>query len=243
MNYLVVDIGNTNAKIACFAGNRLVKSDSTTILQLTSLLQSDISEHSIDAAIVCSVSADTSPILSFLSANGVKALELSSKLKLPFTLEYGTPQTIGSDRLAAVAGAVGEFGNKPMLVIDAGTAITYEFVESGCIYIGGNISPGMSMRFSALHDFTARLPLVSGSQANGIVGHTTVEAIANGVVCGIVNEMKGYIDDFINANSKDSVTILTGGDAYFFDKKLKNAIFARPNLVLNGLQRILIDNL
>ena len=158
-----------------------------------------------------------------------------------FSIEYKTPETLGIARLAAVAGATALFPSENLLIIDAGTAITYEIITESNIYLGGNISPGMQMRFKALNQYTSRLPLCDPQVTDNWIGKITQEAIVNGVIQGIVNEMEGY-DSLMKKEFSKYKVIITGGDADFFAKKLKNPIFVNLNLVLNGLNRILEHN-
>ena len=176
---------------------------------------------------------------------------LKSKLKhfvffdehvaLPLQVNYETPNTLGKDRLAAVVGANYLCPNRNVLVIDAGTAITYEMVEASGIYIGGNISPGMTTRFRALNQFTKKLPLLVEDENIPQLGVSTKTAIQAGVVNGIVFEMDGYID-MLRAKYHDLLVFLTGGHSFYFERRLKNSIFADINLVLTGLNRILEYN-
>ncbi len=144
------------------------------------------------------------------------------------------------DRLAAAVGATTLYPGRDLLIVDMGTAITIDLVEGG-VYRGGNISPGMNMRFRALHDYTARLPLESATDEIMTLGNTTSTAVGQGVMQGIVNEIEGYIESFSKKNREIS-TIFTGGDAKRFVKRIKNAIFADCELVVCGLNRILDYN-
>ena len=166
---------------------------------------------------------------------------LDERVALPVKIGYETPETLGKDRLAAVVGATYLRPGRNILIIDAGTAITYELVEASGLYKGGNISPGMTTRFRALHQFTSRLPLVMETEEIPLVGTSTGMAIRAGVVNGIVYEMDGYIDT-LKAKYPDLLVFLTGGHSFYFERRLKNSIFADINLVLIGLNRILEYN-
>ena len=148
---------------------------------------------------------------------------------------------MGKDRLAAVAGAIGLYPNTNLLVIDAGTAITYELINSKHEFLGGNISPGMTIRYKALNEFTSKLPLLSASDETPLIGQSTKEAIQAGVQNGVLFEIQGLINE-LSSQYPSIKTIITGGDAEFFARKLKNPIFVHPNLVLIGLNRILEYN-
>jgi type III pantothenate kinase len=159
---------------------------------------------------------------------------------LPFINKYETIQTLGNDRIGAVAGAQFLYPKENILIIDAGTAITYDILI-GNEYLGGNISAGLNMRLKALHHFTSSLPLVELEDEIEFWGNNTGAAILSGVVNGIIFEIEGYIEYFKKRGEKN-ITIITGGDANYLVKKIKQPIFAVPNLVLIGLNRILEYN-
>ena len=161
--------------------------------------------------------------------------------RLPFKNLYLDKETLGFDRIAAAAGAQALFPGENIIIIDAGTAITIDVVTKEGQFIGGNISPGVDMRFKALNEFTSKLPLVKIEGETGITAKTTEDAIRFGVFNGIKYEMDGYIDAF-NQIYENLKVILTGGDHKYFDKKLKNSIFADSNLTLKGLNKILQFN-
>lgn len=152
-----------------------------------------------------------------------------------------TPETLGKDRLAAVIAASNIFPGSDLLVIDAGTAITYDFINKDREYHGGSISPGINMRFKALNTFTGRLPLIDPEPFDQLIGLNTHEAILSGVMNGARYEMNGIIEDY-QLKFPHLKTILTGGDAIYFDKKLKSNIFVSSNLVILGLKLILKYN-
>ena len=154
---------------------------------------------------------------------------------------YETPETLGKDRLAAVVGASFLKPGKDILVIDAGTAITYDFINSKKQYLGGNIAPGINLRLRSLHEFTQRLPLVQVNSESPLLGVDTNSALVSGALYGIVFEIDGYISTLKIKYPQLSV-FLTGGSTFYFDTKLKSPIFAEKNLVLIGLNRILQYN-
>jgi len=166
---------------------------------------------------------------------------LDEQVRLPIAVRYQTPETLGRDRIAVAVGANYLQPQKDILVIDAGTAITFEVVEASGIYLGGNISPGLTTRFHALNRFTKRLPLVEEKEIVPLLGTSTETAILAGVVHGIVFEMDGYINTLQN-KYPGLYVFLTGGHTFYFAKRLKSAIFAEKNLVLIGLNRILEYN-
>lgn len=144
--------------------------------------------------------------------------------------------------MALVAGAQAEFPGKHCLVVDLGTCITFDFLEAGKVYQGGAISPGWRMRLHAMHEFTARLPLLEDlPKVVDLVGKTTEECMYSGVFNGILNELEGVINHY-RTRYPDVAVVLTGGDHPVFAEQLKNGIFARPFLQLNGLNRILMHN-
>jgi type III pantothenate kinase len=168
-------------------------------------------------------------------------LWLDENVPTPVKIEYETKDTLGKDRIAAVIGATFLKPGQNALVIDAGTAITYEIVEASGVYVGGNISPGLTTRFRALNRFTERLPLVTERNDVPLIGTSTESAILAGVVNGIIFEMDGYID-MLKKKYGDIFVFLTGGHSFYFERRLKSHIFADANLVLIGLNRILEYN-
>jgi type III pantothenate kinase len=165
---------------------------------------------------------------------------LNDKSKLPFINEYETPETLGPDRLASVAGAMLHYPGEEVLIIDAGTAITYDFL-SGDHYKGGNISPGLTMRFRALHKFTHKLPLETVSGDFTFPGRNTTDALRAGVITGVVYEINEYIRTFKKDHNKLKV-ILTGGDSEFLKDRIRYRAGHMPDLVLDGLNYILEYN-
>jgi type III pantothenate kinase len=185
---------------------------------------------------------DNSPrYLGFLKKKMNYFMEMDPGLQFPFRIAYQTPETLGKDRLAAIVGAYTKFPKQNVLVIDAGSAVTYDILTDQEEYVGGNISPGLEMRYKALHQFTGRLPLVTPEITGNTYGRTTREAINEGVLQGMLYEVEGYIARWQKIY-EDLKIILTGGDANFFEKKLKNGIFVNLNLVTNGLNTILNIN-
>jgi len=233
---LVIDSGNTRFKAATFIGEQLEKKYS---FSNTEELKSYLHHQTFDVAIVSSVSLDGNEILDWIKAS--KKFLLTHLLPLPIQIRYATPETLGVDRIAAVCGAIAIFPNRDSLVIDAGTAITYDFVDRDGNYGGGAISPGIEMRFEALHTFTERLPLVTKIGDLKLIGNSTETSIRSGVLNGVVAEMEGIINNYRQLYP-DLGAVLCGGDSFFFENKLKPTIFAAPDLVLSGLNRILLHN-
>jgi type III pantothenate kinase len=166
---------------------------------------------------------------------------MSAHLQLPFRIAYKTPETLGADRVAAAAEAWCQQPGRDLLVIDMGTAITYDMITSQGIYLGGNIAPGIDMRFKALNHYTGKLPLVSKDGERVNIGDTTDTAIREGVLQGVSYEIKGYIETYKN-KYPHLLVFLTGGDTKFLDNRTKSRTFADSLLVLKGLNRILTLN-
>ena len=240
---LTIDIGNSSAKIAVFDSElkngmlffeRIDNSD-------LHLLGSIVSDFNPAHAIVCSTVGFTEQITNAVSSVCKHAIFMDYTTPIPIHNCYKTPETLGMDRLAAVIGAYGQTqGNT--LVIDSGTAITYDLVSADGDYLGGNISPGVDMRFKALHEHTAKLPLVTEDGEKPELGSTTETAIRCGVIEGVKHEISGVISDFYVKYPKLYV-FLTGGEQLNFATSIKNRIFADDYLVLKGLNMIMQYNI
>jgi type III pantothenate kinase len=198
-------------------------------------------KFNIERAILSNVS-HTPENLDSLCLEKENLLILDQNTKVPFNNLYGTPQTLGVDRIALMAGAAVQFPSKNTLVIDAGSCITYDFLDCENNYFGGAISPGIEMRYKAVHQQTAKLPLLKPVTEIPSIGNSTENAIHLGVLNGVIQEIDGIIAQY-GANYENFTTILTGGDAIFLSKNLKSTIFAKPNFLLEGLNGILIHNL
>ena len=239
---LVIDLGNTYSKIAVCSGSEIVESVSTEKISNKEIAYFISDYPNLKGAIISSVVNHSRELIDYLDATFDTFLELTNTTPLPLVNLYKTPETLGYDRIAAVTGAHTIFPGKNVLVIDAGTAITFDMVTAAGEYIGGNISPGLNMRFKALHKFTSRLPLLTPEESTiKLIGKSTREAIISGVVNGLDYEIKGYISVFSKEYNNLQV-VLTGGDANSFDKRLKNSIFVVAHLNLIGLNRILDYN-
>lgn len=235
---IVIDKGNSSIKFGVFDKDTLLAVNDAPHYDQSSLLNT-ISQYQPQAAIVSSVLTDEDFVE--IKKKIPKFILLTAATPLPFDNLYSTPQTLGKDRLAAVAGAQALYPDSSVLIIDAGTAVTYEILLEGKTYIGGNIAPGLEMRFKALNAFTSKLPMVSKMERHDFPGLSTKEAIASGVINGMVFEMEGYQSTCLEKWGINK-TIITGGDSDFFARKLKKPIFANQNLVLLGLNRILEYN-
>jgi type III pantothenate kinase len=194
----------------------------------------------LKAGLVSAVGRLPKPHLAKISKD-IKLHELSYKSKLPFVNLYETPKTLGVDRMGLVSAAIKHYPNKNVLVIDAGTCITYDFVNDKGEYLGGAIAPGLRLRYTALNNLTQNLPLLETTRPKAIIGKTTESSIHSGVVFGAVKEIDGVIEHY-RANYQDLTVILTGGDTEFLSNQLKNSIFAHSNFLLEGLNYILDYN-
>ena len=240
MANLVIDIGNSRTKFAVFNNRRLEKIFTDLTIEEAEAL---ISTHQISNSILSSVKRDTAGWEEFLKEN-TDFLRFSAQLKTSVHIKYLTPATLGLDRLAAVIGAYALYPNRNCLVIDAGTCITYDAVDTEGNYCGGSISPGLKMRLQAMHTFTGGLPAVElNENFADWQGNDTVSAMLSGVVNGTRSEVLGFIEDYSSRYSNLQV-LLCGGDMNFFDTRLKSSIFAQtfktePHLVLIGLNEVI----
>ncbi len=238
---LVIDIGNSRTKFSLFnRGEVLITVPVDEFLpQHIDVLKN---EHpSLDKVILSSVREYPESLKSALQNKFETFIELNAETRLPIENLYSSKDTLGKDRIAAAVGANDLYPDTNVLVIDAGTAITYDLINEKNQYLGGNISPGLEMRFKALHQFTNKLPLIQQNDLNKLYGTTTEEAVRAGVQNGFIYEVEKTIEMFKVFYSNLKV-IITGGDAIFFDKKLKNSFFVHFNLVALGLNSILEYN-
>ena len=236
---LVVDIGNTRTKLAFFEKNTLVEKailETAALSWLSDRLQDG---RRVDGAILSATGQDTEGVENFLT-NNLPYIKLAPETPIPIHNAYATPETLGRDRLAAVIGANFLFPKQNCLVIDGGTCITYNFLSKTETFIGGNIAPGLTMRFRAMNHFTAKLPLVERNTAiSTLLGNTTETAMRAGAQIGLLSEVEGFVKRLENQEGKIKV-ILTGGDGQFlFDNLSLKEKYLEPHLVLQGLNQIL----
>ena len=238
---LIVDVGNSFIKLAVFKGGVLVEKKIVAVndfeVTFTELQQSF---PKITQAIVSSV-GDFSDANRLLLKKFNKVHFLSHESKVPFINTYETPKTLGVDRIALVSAAALKYPNQNVLVIDVGSCITYDILNRNNEYLGGAISPGITMRYKAMHEFTAKLPLLEITLPMTLLGTTTQSSMNVGVIQGVSNEVDGFISAYKNHFS-DLTTILTGGDVHFLRDSIKNDIFAHSNFLLEGLNHILEIN-
>lgn len=238
---LTIDIGNTRVKLVVFNGKELIESDVVLHNEIIKLLHSyAIKYPSIKKSIISNVGAEINGLSDYLKKT-YEHLNLDTKTNLPIKINYKTPETLGVDRKALSVAAYKINKGNNSLIIDMGTCITYDVVTSKGIYEGGAISPGLDMRFKAMHNFTEQLPLVNFTETDSIIGKDTKSSMINGVRLGIYSEIDAYIDALKMEYKKLSVFI-TGGDSQFFVDKLKNTIFADRFFLHRGLNMIIDYN-
>ena len=232
---LCLDFGNTRLKAALFTDGEI-----ETIVTLPDDAEKDlkdlVQQYKPDASILSSVINHQKGLETFL-ADHTHFHRLSNTSKLPFTIPVGKPETVGADRLAIAAAAVHLFPGQNVLVVALGSCITYNFINQEAQLLGGAISPGMAMRFRAMHEYTAKLPLAQGDWNVPLIGYDTVTNLQSGVVLGMAKEIDGFINEYEQRFSNFNA-VLTGGDLRFYQSHLKNKIFADPDLIFKGLYAI-----
>ena len=233
---LVIDFGNTQVKTAVFEHNNVINKKIIAYGDWQNTFKKILNqEPKIHHIVVASVVNDA--FLDVLQqANGIKCTFINHESKFPFNNLYATPKTLGIDRMVLAAGAVFTFPNKNRLVIDLGTCITYDFIDQKNNYLGGAISPGIKLRYQALHQFTAKLPLLNFEMPKNTIGNSTDLAIHSGVVNGVLYEIEGFCKSY-SRNDANFIIILTGGDSIFLANRLKNTIFANSNFLLESLNQ------
>ena len=238
---LIVDIGNTRAKIAVVDNREVV--EQIVVEDVTSDIIADVTHRhtAIHQAIVASTRANAAQVAKMIEEYVERVVVFNpATTPIPIGNSYHTPETLGADRLAAAVGVAALYPERDAMIVDFGTAITIDYVTGG-VFRGGNISPGVTPRLRALADYTASLPLCTATEEVLEYGRTTREAIEQGVMRGVEQEIRGYVEDFLLKSCKNC-TIFTGGDAKYFVKRIKNAIFADCEPVIFGLNRILEYN-
>lgn len=240
---LVIDIGNTFAKAALFEGQHLTDSVHCRRGE-AEMLQTFLKGAKPDACAISCVASDTADINTWLAGLTCPVLRITGTTPVSFRNNYRTPHTLGSDRIAAVAGALTIKPKKDVLVADIGTCLTLDVIDRSGTYLGGNISPGPSMRFMALHEGTARLPLVEQEGECPATGYNTETAIRSGVLRGIALEVEGYARHLCKEKT-DLTLIVTGGKSLLLLPLLDQStrIIHEPHLVEIGLNAILNHNL
>ena len=234
---LTIDQGNSSVKIAIWDGDVLVDEESAKELTRQQLARIVDRFHPA-SALCCSVTGNGGRYVQWLTAMGLAARQVSSDMPLPVKIGYTTPQTLGPDRIAAAVGACSLFPGENLLVVDMGTAVTYDHVNSEGVFVGGNIAPGIGMRLRSLHNFTARLPQIDGYGDIPLLGHDTATAMRAGAVRGVVAEIFYYLSQ-LPAQTK---VVLTGGWAAHVSKFLDFPVTVDKCLVTKGLLSILLYN-
>ncbi len=244
---LTIDNGNTSVKVAFFIGTQVVATN-RFLRRNVRLLERFISTYKPDTAIVCSTAAGASSqrIEQLAEQRCRRTMHLSHETPLPIRLGYSTPATLGRDRIATAVGAwtIAQRLDRDcdVLVIDAGTAITYDLVTADGCFVGGNIAPGMSLRFKALHEHTGRLPLVDADGDTPVVGYDTMTAIRSGVMLGLLGEIKSYVAD-LKLSHPNLMVFITGGDGKLLHSRLDDGnIIYSEHLAAEGLNRIILYN-
>jgi type III pantothenate kinase len=238
---LIIDVGNTRVKVALFKGDSIFDTYQFAKSKSAKKIKDIVEKHDVINGIISSVASISEKEFKKIEQL-VPLLRLNHESRVPFKNEYATPITLGVDRIALASASVFKFPNKNVLVIDAGTCITYDFIDKKGVYYGGAIAPGIEMRYKSLYTFTDKLPLLDVTDPKQLTGNSTEESIHSGIVNGILSEIEGVIDRYKEKN-KELTVVLTGGDTNFLAKRLKNSIFANPNFLLEGLNNILNYNL
>lgn len=233
---LAIDVGNTRIKAAVFEQytllEKVVFSDAELSNQIGFILKK---YQKIENLVISSVGNLENEAFSNINSN-VKIYFITKDIHFPFHNLYETPNSLGIDRMVLATGAVLQFPNKNRLVIDAGTCVTYDFIDAENNYVGGAISPGIRLRYESLHNYTAKLPLLTRSIPEKLIGNSTQDSIHSGVINGLTNEIDGFIEHY-KQRYDNFIIILTGGDAEFLAKRLKNTIFANSNFLLESLNQ------
>ena len=232
MTTLCFDFGNTRLKAGVFTNGLFLEEISFDNDSIESI-SSAVEKYNPEKTILASVVHHNPEIETFL-ASKTRFHKLTSESKINFKIAVGKQETIGTDRLALMAATCAEFPGKNNLIIGIGTCITYNFINTQSQFLGGAISPGMEMRFKAMHDYTAKLPLVSLDKNLPLIGYDTKTNLQSGVIFGITNEINGFIEKYEEKFGNFNA-VLTGGDAPYFASQLKSRIFADIYFLYKGL--------
>ncbi len=238
---LVVDVGNTLIKLAIFDKKRLVYKKTGMKSDFDKNIEFILEEFPLVEYVILSVVGGFSEKSRLKLEKKYSVFNVTPHIKIPFINDYATPKTLGVDRIALVSAAKDQYDAKDVLIIDVGTCITYDFINAKGHYKGGAISPGINMRYKALHEYTEKLPLLDANIPQNILGNSTQTSIHSGVIYGISLEIDGVISQY-RQDFEDLTVILTGGNAHFLLDRLKNSIFANPNFLLEGLNFLLEYN-
>ncbi|HIE15996.1 MAG TPA: type III pantothenate kinase [Bacteroidales bacterium] len=235
---LALDIGNTSINSGIFSADKLIRVYTFNLAVSKSYFDKIFNDFpQIKIVAVCDVIQQWQKMENLFLQRNISVFKIDTNTKLFFKSNYITHNTLGKDRLSAIAGGIALFPNTALLIVDAGTAITFDYVNDKGVFLGGRISPGINLRFSVLHTQTKKLPLLNKTINFPKIGTTTNEAILSGVLDGVVKEIEGVITDFKQQNLISKV-IFTGGDAKFLHNIIKFNIFVLPNLVLKGIYEL-----
>ncbi len=229
---LALDIGNSFLKAGIFKNNNLINYYEFN-REYYSNIKSILDKTPITHSIASNVSESNNKLIELLS-NKTNLIKFNSSLKVPFKNCYQTKNTLGKDRIALVSNASKEYPKENVLLIDLGSCITFDFLNSKNEYLGGSISPGLSMRYKSLNRYTANLPLINPKEIDYFIGRNTEDSIHSGIINGIVGELNSAIDKY-KSQFKEIRIILTGGDSKFLFNRIKNSIFANSNFLILGL--------
>ena len=231
---LAIDVGNSRIKVAVFEHNNPIEifvfDSDEAVKNFKNILKKYPKTRKAILSLVGKLDAATEKLIQ----NSLKTEIITHQTTFPFTNNYATPATLGIDRLVLAAGAVLLYPKQNRLVIDAGTCITYDFIAANDDYLGGAISPGITIRYKSLNNFTAKLPLLEKKETENFIGNSTENSIHSGIINGVCYEIDGFISRYSD-KFQDLTIILTGGDAVFLAKRLKNTIFANSNFLLESL--------
>jgi type III pantothenate kinase len=237
---LAIDIGNSFVKLAAIDKGKVIKKAKAEKFTQR-FYKKFIGRKEVEGIVLSSTRNSDERMLNFLKKQAL-FVNLDHKTKIPIKNAYKTPKTLGKDRLAAAIGAFKLYPKTNCLIIDVGTCMTYDFLDRKGIYMGGNIAPGIELRYRAMDEFTARLPLVKRSYTGQLFGLSTKSALQNGGLMGVIFEIEGFIGRLKQIYKNKINIILTGGDAEYLAEHIKTKIFVHPDLVLIGLNTILEHN-
>ena len=242
---LAIDVGNTKIKVAVFEGSNLLERFDFYSSDLQKQIEFTLNKYQNTTDLVIASVGNIPKEAFFAFENRLNVHFITHNSTFPFHNKYATPHSLGIDRMVLASGAVLNFPKQNRLVIDAGTCITYDFIDENDNYLGGAISPGIRLRYESLHHFTAKLPLLTldlfkenliAIDEHNFIGNSTSSAIHSGVLNGVQNEIEGFIAQYQRVYPK-FIIILTGGDTEFLAKRLKNTIFANSNFLLESLNQ------
>lgn len=236
---ITIDVGNSRIKVAVFEQNTQIELFAFEPIDAQKKIENILKKYpSATHSVISSVGKLNVTVLNYLQTH-TRLQVINHETKFPFNNLYATPKTLGIDRMVVAAGAVLKYPNQNRLVIDAGTCITYDFIDEKDNYLGGAISPGIKIRYKSLNDYTANLPLLEKKEIEHYIGNSTENSIHSGIINGICHEIDGFISQY-SLKNQDLTIILTGGDADFLAKRLKSTIFANSNFLLESLKTLSI---